>query len=484
MRFHTVIRYVALAMLLNSIFMFVSFIISAVNGDQAFMPLLYSALVTALFGLFPLIFVPPAGNITNKEGLLIVVLSWLLSCLVGAMPYILYGGPFSFSNAWFESVSGFTTTGATILTNIEALPASLLFWRASTHWIGGIGIIIFVLAILPFLGIAEMVLFRSEISSMVRESFRHRARKAIQIIAGIYIGLTLFETVSLLFCGMNIFDAVTHSFATIATGGFSPKNASVAAYNSPTIEIVIMLFMILSGIHFALLFSVFTGSIRDFLKSSVVRYYLAIMGIGIIISAVSVHGVNYESWTDSFRYAAFNVLSVGTSTGFANADTAVWPSLAQLLLIFFALQCSCAGSTSGGIKTDRVVLLGKSFIRHLQQLKHPNAVIPVRIDGRAVGDELVSRGVLYIAVYLVIVFISTLLLISLGIGVVESFSGTVAAMGNVGPGLGTVGSTGNFGALPDAGKWILSITMLLGRLEIYAFFIFFAPGQWKRTISY
>jgi trk system potassium uptake protein TrkH len=211
----------------------------------------------------------------------------------------------------------------------------------------------------------------------------------------------------------------------------------------------------------------------DFWRSSVIRYYLLALFFGIALTALNVHGNNFKTWTDSIRYAAFNIISVGTSTGFATTNTAIWPPLSQLLLIFFALQCACAGSTSGGIKTDRVVLLAKSFLRHLKKLMHPHAVIHVWIDGHAVGDELVSKSVLYIGVYLSIVFISTIFLLFLGIDIKEAFSGTVATMGNVGPGLGTVGSTGNFSHLPELGKWILSITMLLGRLEIYAFFIFF-----------
>jgi trk/ktr system potassium uptake protein len=484
MRFHIVLRYVALALLINSFFMGIATAISIFSADTAFMPLLYSALITMLFGLFPLIFVPAASNISNKEGLLIVVLSWFLSCLTGTLPYILYGDPFTFTNAWFESVSGFTTTGSTILTNIEALPTSLLFWRASTHWIGGIGIIIFVLSVLPFLGIAEMVLFRSEISSMVRENFHHRARKAIQILAGVYLGLTLLETAALMVFGMDFFDALTHSFSTIATGGFSSKNASIAYYHSSAIESVIILFMVLSGIHFALLFSVVTGHIKDFWRSSVVRYYLFAMLAGTVLIASNVHGTVFPDWFASFRYAAFNIISVGTSTGFATSNTAIWPPFSQILLIFFTLQCACAGSTSGGIKADRIVLLGKSFIRHLKRLMHPNAVVPIRIDGNVVEDGLVDRSVLYIGIYLSIVFISSLLLILIGMDVKEAFSGTIATMGNVGPGLGVIGSTGNFGHVPEAGKWILSITMLLGRLEIYAFFIFFIPAQWKKSISY
>lgn len=484
MRFHIVVRYVGLTFLLNSALLCVSAFISLIQADSAFIPLLYSALISALFGVFPLIFVPPSINISNKEGLLIVVLSWLISCLIGSLPYFLYGSPFSFTNAWFESVSGFTTTGSTILSNIEIIPAGLLFWRASTHWLGGIGIIIFVLSVLPFLGLSEMVLFRSEISSMVRESFHSRVNRAVKILAGIYFGLTLLETIALLFCGMNLFDAVTHSFATIATGGFSTKNASIAYYNSSVIEGVITVFMILSGIHFAILYSVAIGNIKVFWKSSVVKFYLSMLIIGTIIGTFNLHGTVFSSWWDSFRYSAFNIISVGTSTGFATTNTAIWPALSQVILVYFTLQCACAGSTSGGIKADRILLLGKSFARQVKELMHPNAIIPVRIDGNAVSDQLVSGSVLYISVYLTIVLISTILPMIFGMNITEAFSGTIAAMGNVGPGLGKVGSVGNFGSIPMAGKWILSGTMLLGRLEIYALFIFFSPGQWKKTISY
>jgi len=431
MRFQIVLRYIALALLLNSLFMFISGIISAFNGDGGMMPLFYSGFVTALFGVFPLIFVPPAEKITNKEGLLIVVLSWLLSCLVGTLPYMLWGGGvFSFVNSWFESVSGFTTTGATILSNIEAVPMGLLFWRASTHWIGGIGIIIFVLAVLPFLGIAELVLFRSEVSSMAAENFRHRARKAIQILAGVYVGLTLLETIALMIFGMNLFDAVTHSFATIATGGFSPKNASVAYYNSPSIEIVIMIFMLLSGIHFALLYAAATGRIKDFWRSTIVRYYILANIVGTLIAAFNTWGKNYDSFWDALRYSSFQVPSVGTSTGFATADSSVWPFLSHMIIIFFTLQCACAGSTSGGIKVDRVVILGKAFKRQLKSLMHPNAVFPVRLDNNTVSDDMVYKSVLFIGIYLLIAFISTLLIAALGVDLTTAFTATIASMGN------------------------------------------------------
>lgn len=484
MRLHIVLRYVSFSLLLNALFMFISCIISGINNDIGFMPLFYSSIVTLLFGIFPIIFVPGTTSITNKEGLLIVTTSWLLSCLVGSLPYILYGGPFTFTNSWFESVSGFTTTGSSILSDIESLPLGLIFWRASTHWIGGIGIIIFVLSVMPFIGIAEVVLFKSEVSSMVRENFHHRARRAIQILISVYVGLTILETIMLLFFGMNFLDAISHSFATIATGGFSSKNDSIAHYNSLPIEITIIVFMILSGIHFGLLYSVVTGQWGNLWRSSIIRYYLVSMLVGIFIVTLNIHHSQYQDWWSSFRYAAFNIISVGTSTGFANTNTAIWPAVSCLLLIFFTLQCACAGSTSGGIKADRIVILFKSFFRQIRQLMYPKAILPLRINKETVKDELASKALLYISIYLMVIFIITFLLTILKIDMLSAFTGTIAAMGNVGPGLGSVGSTGNFNHIPEIGKWLLSITMLLGRLEVYALFIILTPNQWRKTVSY
>ena len=484
MRYPTVIRYSAFALLLNSIFMFISCIISFIQSDTAFMPLLYSSIITALFGVFPLIFIPSTDFITNKEGIVIVVGSWLLSCLFGTLPYLMWGGPFSITNAWFESVSGFTTTGASIIMDIESIPLGMLFWRASTHWIGGIGIIIFVLSVLPFFGIINMVLFRIEISSIARENFRYRAKKAIQIIAVVYVVLTVSETIILTIFGMNIFDAVTHSFATIATGGFSTKNASIAFYNSPAIETVIIIFMIFSGINFVILFSFVRGDIKALFKSTVVRYYLAALMIGVLISTVNIHSTTYNTWSDSFRYSAFNIISIATSTGFANADTSVWPYLSQLLLIFFALQCACSGSTSGGIKVDRIVILAKVFISHLKKIMHPNAVISIKLDNYNIKDDLSLNILLYICIYLVIIFAVTLLIVASGVDILSAFSGTVANIGNVGPGLSTVGSNANYFHIPGFGKWLLTLVMILGRLEIYIFIVFFTRAQWSKRVTY
>lgn len=484
MRLHVILRYVGFVFLINALFLSISAIISALNAESSVFPLLYSTIVTALFGAFPLIFVPPSRQITNNEGVIIVIASWLLSCLVGTLPYILWGGKFTFTNAWFESVSGYTTTGSSILANIEALPLGLLFWRSATHWIGGMGIIIFVLSVLPSMGIARMVLYRSEMSPLARENFRYNAKTTLKILLTIYVGLTFLETLALLFCGMNVFDAITHAFGTIATGGFSPKNSSIAYYGSPSIELAIMIFMILSGIHFALLFSTVFEKSKKLWKSTVVRYYLSAILVGIMITTLDVHRDQFQSWTEALRYSAFQIISVGTSTGFANTDTSIWPSLSQVLLIFFSLQCACAGSTSGGIKTDRIVLLGKALRKQIRLLQHPHAIIPVRINGSNIHDDVLAMGMLYVAVYLCLVFVASILLIATGVDLLSAFSGSVAATGNVGPGLGSVGSMSNFGDIPSFGKWILTFAMLLGRLEIYGLIVFFLPHMWKTKANH
>lgn len=476
MRLPLVIRYVAFTLLLNAVFLLIAALISGINSDTAFLPLLYTCLIATLFGIFPVLFVPgEIGSISNKEALAIVVYSWILSCSLGTLPFVLWGGEFTFTNAWFESVSGYTTTGSSILTNIEALPLGLSFWRSATHWIGGIGIIIFALAVLPQLSPLATILYCAEGPDRSLQTSSYVGRRTIKILLRVYVGLTVAETVGLLLCGTGLFDAVTTSFATIATGGFSPRNMSIAHYGSIVVEIVVMVFMILSGMNFVLLFEAISGKPKTLLQSSTVRYYLLALLTGLVITTFSVHGSGFGSWIKALRVAAFQVISIGTSTGFATTDSSVWPPLAQLVLLFFTFQCACASSTSGGIKADRVVLFLKSVARRVKQERNPRAVIPIRMDGRAVEDGMANLGVLYICLYVGIVFLSAGLLTAMGVDGISAFSGSAATMGNVGPGLGTVGSAGNFAHIPSAGKWVLSLTMLLGRLEIYGLIICVFP---------
>ena len=485
MRFYVVLRYTVLTFPISALFLLISGSIAWFEQTPDYGPLFYTAMLALIMGIFPILFVHKVLHISNKEGLLIVVLSWFAACVLGAIPYIMYGGPFTLTNAFFESISGFTTTGSTILAEIENLPHGLLFWRSATHWIGGIGIVIFALSLLPFLGFSEVILFRSEVSTLAQKDFQMRARKATQVLVSVYLGLTLAEILLLRIAGMGLFDAVTHAFGTIATGGFSPRNASVAAFNSLWIEIIIMVFMILSGIHFAAMFSAISGrSLKILLRSGVVRLYLTMLVMGTLISTCDLILHSGASFGAALREASFNLISVATSTGFATNDTSIWPPLSKLLLLYFALQCASSGSTSGGIKVDRILLLLKAIVKRLQQIMRPRALISLKLDGNIIEDHFANNAVLYIVVYILIVFFGTAILSATGVNLEESFSGAVAAMGNVGPGLGRIGSLGNYSAISTLGKWVLSGLMILGRLEIYVLVVFLTPHQWTQTKAY
>src|SRR6056297_1028800 len=406
MRRAIIFRQLGLIVLFNSLFLLISTVISGILHETSFMPLLYSTLISIIFGIFPLVFVEKTENIQNKEGILIVVSGWIISCLFGMLPFVLWGGEFSLINAWFESVSGFTTTGSSILTEIESLPKGLLFWRSATHWIGGIGIILFALLIFPKSGSSRHTLIRSELSEMSKQSFRTKTTNILKIILFVYAGLTLLETICLLLAGMSVFDAITHSFATIATGGFSPKNDSIAHFNSVAVEIIIMVFMVLSGMHFGLHYATLTRRKRNLFTSSIVRYYLLFLLIGIILVTLKLHMSEFGEWGKSLRYASFQVISLGTTTGFATIDTAAWPAFAQIILIYFSVQCACIGSTSGGLKFDRILMLLKSIKKQVQVFIHPQAVIVKKIDKIKINNEMEQFFLTFTVLYLVVILIS------------------------------------------------------------------------------
>jgi trk system potassium uptake protein TrkH len=384
------------------------------------------------------------------------------------LPYILYGGEFSIINSWYESVSGYTTTGATILVDVESLPKGLLFWRASTHWLGGMGVVLFMLLILPSISASKM-LSKFEISSLSKDNFRFRAQQTVRVISTVYLGLTFLETILLTLAGMDFFDAICHSFATIATGGFSTKNLSLAYYDSALIDSIVMVFMLLSGMHFGLLYSASLGKVRPLWKSPVIRYYLAsIFVISLIITVtLKINGIE-DDWLHAARHAFFQVISVGTTTGFASADSSIWPSFAILLMIFLTFQCACSGSTTGGIKVDRILIFYKAFKAQVKKQIHPNAVVPVKLGDQVLDREMVTSASLFIVLYISIVFLVTLILAFLGVDLLDAFTASAANMGNVGPGFGTVGSLGNYSQIPAMGKFVLSVQMLMGRVEIYS----------------
>ncbi len=467
MRKEIVIKHLGYVLFLNGTFLFISFLISLFNNESSVMALLFSALICALFGAFPLIFVEKTQSISFSEGLAIVVFGWLLTCVAGMLPYIMWGGEFTLANAWFESVSGFTTTGSTILNDIESLPLGILFWRSSTHWIGGIGIIIFVLLVLPQSKGQRTTIYNSEISALSKMNFRYNARGIVRILALVYVILTLAQTLLLLMAGMSFFDAINHSFATIATGGFSTRNLSVAAYNNVSIEIIIMIFMVLSGIHFGLIYGTLFFKKENIFKSSLVKTYLLVLVIGIVLVWYKLYADDVYNFWDSLRFGSFQVISVGTTTGFATADSAAWPVFTQIILIYFTIQCAMSGSTSGGLKFDRVYIFFKSLNKQIKILKHPHGVFLTRIDGKTIDEQLEQQTMVFIVLYILTFFITTFALTAMNIDGMTAFSASITTLGNVGPGFGNVSSLGNFAGLPDLGKYLLSVNMFFGRLEIF-----------------
>ena len=480
MRLSIVLRYTGLAILLNAGFMAVSAMISLFNDvDTGFYPLVLSALLTAMLGSFPLIFVPSDTNIQNKESYLIVVLAWLASSFVGMIPYMLWGGEFTLINSWFESTSGYTTTGSTVLMDVEALPNGLLFWRSCTHGIGGAGIIIFALAILPSAGRAKVSLSNVEISPLAKDNYKYRIDKIVKILLFVYVFLISTETICLGLAGMPWFDAVCTSISTVATGGFSTKNMSIAYYDSLAIEVIVMVYMIISGLHFGLLFATFANKKGGVLKSEVARYYLMSIVVGTLIITANLYLTNSYSFVESLRYASFQFISIITTTGFATVDTAAWPALSVLLLIFYTLHCACAGSTSGGIKADRVLILFKTFRSQTLKLQHPNAIIKPKLNSVSISDSLIHSVLIFISFYLMFLLVGTLILTAMNVDLITSFTAVATCLGNVGPGFGGVSSLGNFSGLPDGAKVVCSLAMILGRLELYGFIQFFLIKSWR-----
>ena len=481
MRIHAVIRYIGMVLQFIAAFMLLSAVVSMMNDyDSAFYPLLLSSFLTSLLGLFPLIFAEKVEDIKIKEGYAIVVGSWLVACIVGTFPYLIWGGEFSAINAWFESVSGFTTTGSSILNDIEFLPRGMLFWRAASAWIGGVGVVMFALVILPSMGRSRHMLSNVELSTIAKDNFHYRSRVIIRILTMVYVGLTACTTLALKLAGMTWFDATTQAMSACATCGFSTKNLSVGFWDNPMIEAILMAAMTLSAIHFGILYASMTGRKNNIFRSEVVRTFIGMMTIIAVAISLSLlaEGI-YDNWGESFRHSAFQVVSVTTTSGFATADTNTWTPLAIMLLIICSVVCGCAGSTSGGMKVDRMLIASKIIRNRMKVQLHPNAVIRTKVDG-AVQDEGVQSLVMtFIVAYIMTVLLGTIIYTMFGLDLVSSLTASIACVSNVGPGFGEVGSLDNFSALPAVLKFNSTVLMLIGRLEIFGFIQLLFIRSWR-----
>lgn len=462
-------RNVGYALLVSALFMFLSVLVSIGNGnDSALAALLISFIITFTVGIFPFIFVRRTAAITLRDGYMIIFLSWLLSFLFGMLPYALWGGPFTVMNAWFESVSGFTTTGATILDDIESLPNSLLFWRSATHFIGGLGVVVFLLLIIPSASPIRLRLTNMELSSLFKDGYNVRANKVVIIFAYVYLGLFALALVSYLAAGMSPLDAICHAFSVCATGGYSSRNLSIAAFDSRLIEGLTMLFMYLGSIHFGLIYiALATRTLRP-LNNPILKFYtFALVLFTVVLAFFLKTGGVETTWGNSLWDSAFQVLSIGSSTGFAIVDNAEWPMQAAVLTLFLAMMCGMAGSTTGGMKSDRVLVLVKSIIRQVRLSLHPSEVKGIRIGKNMLRDEDVTPQLLYVSLFTIMLGLSIFLSLIFGVNTHSAFSASVSTLTNVGPAIEELGTMGSFNSVPEAAKFVYTVNMFMGRIEIY-----------------
>lgn len=460
---------VGMALLVSALFMFLSIVVSLIYGmDSGFTPLLISFVITLLAGAFPFIFVRKPATMSLRDGFLTIVLSWLLSFVFGMMPYVMWGGEFTLINAWFESVSGYTTTGSTILTDIEALPHSLLFWRSSTHYIGGLGVVVFLLLVLPGASPYRHKLTNMEMSSLSKEGYKYKSVKVVMIITSVYLGFTVVSLLSLWAAGMPFFDALNHAFSIAATGGFSTKNLSIGAFDSNLINMIVLVLMAVCAMHFGLIYAVFvTRSFKPF-NNSVVKYYFGSIAVCSVVVMISLlrSGV-YDSVGKAAMDASFTVVSYMSTAGFAICDNSMWPWVAVAVLLVVSFQCGCSGSTTGGIKVDRILIAIKAIGHEIRHRLHPLEVSHVRLSGHHLSDSSVKAVMMYIVIYILLTVLSIIVVMMCGANAMDAVSGVVASIGSVGPGLGDLGSLDNYSAQVSVAKFVYTLDMFLGRVEIY-----------------
>lgn len=476
-----VLLIMGLLLVVEGAFMLLSSVVAAIYGEYDLPYFLWSALICiTIGGILSATNYKAEKNLGKREGYIIVSMVWIVFSFFGLLPFYLSGAIPSFTDAFFETMSGFTTTGSSILNDIEALPHGILFWRSLIQWLGGMGIIVFSLAILPLLGVGGMQLFVAEVPGPVAEKLSPRIADTAKRLWVIYVLYTVAETLLLWVGEMNLFDAICHSLTTMATGGYSTKQASVAFYTSPYTQYVIIIFMFIAGANFTLSYSALHGRISKVFKDEEFRYYF---GFVILVSAL-VAGVLYFSGDvnnveQAIRDALFQVVSLITTTGYATADYLVWFPTLSIIMFMLMFVGGSAGSTGGGIKVVRIVLLLKNAYFELKRLIHPNAVIPVRFNSKAVSPTIITNVLAFIVIYMLIVGVSMIVMSFMGYDLNTSLGAVATCIGNIGPGLGEVGPAANFAHIPDFGKWFLSFLMLIGRLEIFTVVLLFSPHFWK-----
>lgn len=476
-----IIRILGSLLIIESFFLLLAFFISLYYKEDDLNSFIYTILIVVTLGMSARFFTKKVDKrISKREGYIIVSNVWIFFSLMGALPFIISGYIPSFTNAFFETISGFTTTGASILNDIEALPHGLLFWRSIIQWMGGMGIIVLSLAVLPILGIGGIQLFSAEVPGPVPDKLHPRFSETAKRLWLIYLIFTIIETILLMFGGMGWFDAINHSFTTMATGGYSTKQESVAYFSSPYIQYVITLFMFIAGTNFTLAYFGFKLKFKKIYKNEEFRYYFLFTLIISLVIAVGLYLKHNLTAEQSFRDAIFQVVSIITTTGYATADYLMWHPFLVVLIFIVMFIGGSAGSTGGGMKVMRIVVLLKNSAAEFKRLIHPNAIIPVRFNHKPVPTQIVTNILAFIVIYILIFVIGTVAMASMGLDLESSMGSVIATLGNIGPGIGDVGPANNFHDIPAPGKWFLSFLMLVGRLELFTVLILFSPAFWQK----
>lgn len=452
--------------------------VGAYYGEECVTDFLATAVIAAGVGFFCTRRRPENRVIYAREGFVVVALSWVLMSLIGALPFFFSREIPSFVDCLFETASGFSTTGASILTDVERMSRGLLFWRSFTHWVGGMGVLVFVMAVVPLGGSRSMHLMRAEVPGPIVGKLVPKLKDTAKILYGIYILLTAVEILLLVLGGMPLFDSAVHAFGTAGTGGFSMKNASIAAYNSPYIEWVVGVFMVLFGINFNLYFFILLRNFKAAAKSQELRLYLGLIAASVAAVTWNIRPL-YHSAGVSVRNAFFQVASIITTTGYATADFNLWPELSRTILVLLMFCGACAGSTGGGLKTARLLLLFRMAKREIRRMLHPRSINVVEFDGKPVGEETLTGVSVFFAVYIAIYCAMVLLISFDGFDFATTMTAAAACLNNIGPGLGMVGPAGNYAAFSAGSKLVLSAGMLLGRLEVFPLIVALAPSVWR-----
>ena len=443
---------------------------------------LLSSAITAFVGVIMLAIGRGAEKSLNRrDGYVIVSVAWIAFSLFGMLPYYIGGYIPNVTDAFFETMSGFSSTGATIMNNIESMPHGILSWRAMTQWRGGLGSVVFTIAVLPIFGMGGIQVFAAEASGPTHDKVHPRIGVTAKWIWGIYAGMTGTLIILLVFGGMGLFDSICHAFTTTSTGGFSTKQTSIEYYHSPYIDYVISIFMFLSGVNFTLLLLMFNGKIKKFIHDAELKFYFISVAFFTIFIAVWLYQTSSMGAEEAFRKSLFQVISLQTSTGFATADYMLWPSILWGCLLIVMIIGACAGSTTGGIKCIRMVILFKVAKNEFKHILHPNAVLPVRVNKQVISPSIQSTVLAFTFLYAVFAIVSILIMMGFGVGFLESIGTVISSIGNMGPGLGTCGPAFSWSELPDAAKWLLSFLMLLGRLELFTVLLLFSSDFWKKN---